>query len=72
MAKNLAIAIGVNYYDYLQPLNYAKRDAMLIRCSFSLMIPLILRLNQPVPTVVICCESCASGLKLNRNLDLAE
>ncbi|HEY9802457.1 MAG TPA: SUMF1/EgtB/PvdO family nonheme iron enzyme [Leptolyngbyaceae cyanobacterium] len=27
MAKNLAIAIGINQYDYLQPLNYAKRDA---------------------------------------------
>ncbi|MBD2346801.1 hypothetical protein [Anabaena subtropica] len=27
MAKNWAIAIGVNQYDYLQPLNYAKRDA---------------------------------------------
>lgn len=31
MAKNLAIAIGVNHYDYLQPLNYAKRDAMLMQ-----------------------------------------
>ncbi|MCF4968959.1 SUMF1/EgtB/PvdO family nonheme iron enzyme [Nostoc sp. CMAA1605] len=31
MAKNLAIAIGVNQYDYLQPLNYAKRDAMLMQ-----------------------------------------
>ncbi|MEH2407485.1 SUMF1/EgtB/PvdO family nonheme iron enzyme [Nostoc sp.] len=28
MAKNWAIAIGVNRYDYLQPLNYAKRDAL--------------------------------------------
>ncbi|WP_375506153.1 SUMF1/EgtB/PvdO family nonheme iron enzyme [uncultured Nostoc sp.] len=27
MAKNWAIAIGINQYDYLQPLNYAKRDA---------------------------------------------
>jgi uncharacterized caspase-like protein len=31
MAKNLAIAIGVNHYDYLQPLNYAKRDAQLMQ-----------------------------------------
>ncbi|MBD2361119.1 SUMF1/EgtB/PvdO family nonheme iron enzyme [Anabaena minutissima FACHB-250] len=31
MAKNLAIAIGVNHYDYLQPLNYAKRDAHLMQ-----------------------------------------
>ncbi|MEH2320240.1 caspase family protein [Nostoc sp.] len=31
MAKNWAIAIGVNRYDYLQPLNYAKRDALSIQ-----------------------------------------
>ncbi|WP_373530534.1 SUMF1/EgtB/PvdO family nonheme iron enzyme [Nostoc sp.] len=31
MAKNWAIAIGVNQYDYLQPLNYAKRDALLMQ-----------------------------------------
>ncbi|MEH2192743.1 MAG: SUMF1/EgtB/PvdO family nonheme iron enzyme [Nostoc sp.] len=31
MAKNWAIAIGINQYDYLQPLNYAKRDAQLIQ-----------------------------------------
>lgn len=31
MAKNWAIAIGVNQYDYLEPLNYAKRDAELIQ-----------------------------------------
>ena len=31
MAKNWAIAIGINQYDYLQPLNYAKRDALLIQ-----------------------------------------
>jgi formylglycine-generating enzyme required for sulfatase activity len=31
MAKNWAIAIGINQYDYLQPLNYAKRDAELIQ-----------------------------------------
>ncbi|NJL62395.1 MAG: hypothetical protein HC903_11845 [Methylacidiphilales bacterium] len=30
MAKNWAITIGVNQYDYLQPLNYAKRDAQLM------------------------------------------
>ncbi|MBW4509496.1 MAG: GUN4 domain-containing protein [Scytonematopsis contorta HA4267-MV1] len=30
MAKNWAITIGVNQYDYLQPLKYAKRDAQLI------------------------------------------
>ncbi|MBD2439607.1 SUMF1/EgtB/PvdO family nonheme iron enzyme [Nostoc sp. FACHB-110] len=27
MAKNWAIAVGINQYDYLQRLNYAKRDA---------------------------------------------
>jgi formylglycine-generating enzyme required for sulfatase activity/uncharacterized caspase-like protein len=31
MAKNWAIAIGINQYNYLQPLNYAKRDAELIQ-----------------------------------------
>jgi uncharacterized caspase-like protein/lipoprotein-anchoring transpeptidase ErfK/SrfK len=31
MAKNWAITIGINQYDYLQPLNYAKRDAELIQ-----------------------------------------
>ncbi|MBE9007843.1 SUMF1/EgtB/PvdO family nonheme iron enzyme [Fortiea sp. LEGE XX443] len=31
MAKNWAIAVGINKYDYLQPLNYAKRDAELIQ-----------------------------------------
>lgn len=31
MVKNWAIAIGINQYDYLQPLNYAKRDAQLMQ-----------------------------------------
>ncbi|MBE8987277.1 SUMF1/EgtB/PvdO family nonheme iron enzyme [Nostoc sp. LEGE 12450] len=31
MAKNWAIAIGINQYYYLQPLNYAKRDALLMQ-----------------------------------------
>ncbi len=31
MSKNWAIAIGINQYDYLQPLNYAKRDAQLMQ-----------------------------------------
>ena len=31
MAKNWAIAIGINQYDHLQPLNYAKRDAQLMQ-----------------------------------------
>ncbi|MEH2144473.1 SUMF1/EgtB/PvdO family nonheme iron enzyme [Nostoc sp.] len=31
MVKNWAIAIGINHYDYLQPLNYAKRDAQLMQ-----------------------------------------
>ncbi|MGB3491637.1 MAG: SUMF1/EgtB/PvdO family nonheme iron enzyme [Elainellaceae cyanobacterium] len=31
MAKNWAIAIGVNQYEFLQPLRYAKRDAELMR-----------------------------------------
>ncbi|MGJ5673599.1 MAG: caspase family protein [Nostochopsis sp.] len=31
MAKNWAITIGVNQYDLLQPLNYAKRDAQLMQ-----------------------------------------
>ncbi|GJD22974.1 hypothetical protein RIVM261_079300 [Rivularia sp. IAM M-261] len=30
MAKNWAITIGINKYDYLQPLNYAKGDAQLM------------------------------------------
>jgi formylglycine-generating enzyme required for sulfatase activity/uncharacterized caspase-like protein len=30
MAKNWAITIGINKYDRLQPLNYAKRDAQLM------------------------------------------
>jgi uncharacterized caspase-like protein len=30
MTKNWAIIIGINQYDYLQPLKYAKRDAQLI------------------------------------------
>ncbi|QLE58405.1 SUMF1/EgtB/PvdO family nonheme iron enzyme [Nostoc sp. TCL26-01] len=31
MVKNWAIAIGINQYDLLQPLNYAKRDAQLMQ-----------------------------------------
>jgi formylglycine-generating enzyme required for sulfatase activity/uncharacterized caspase-like protein len=31
MAKNWALAIGINQYDYLQPLNYAKQDAELVQ-----------------------------------------
>lgn len=31
MAKNWAITIGINQYEYLQPLNYAKRDAQLMQ-----------------------------------------
>jgi len=31
MAKNWAIAIGINQYDFLQPLKYAKRDAQLMQ-----------------------------------------
>ncbi|MEH2243041.1 SUMF1/EgtB/PvdO family nonheme iron enzyme [Nostoc sp.] len=31
MVKNWAIAIGINQYDYLQPLNFAKRDAQLMQ-----------------------------------------
>ncbi|MBD0302014.1 MAG: caspase family protein, partial [Tolypothrix sp. T3-bin4] len=31
MAKNWAIAIGINQYHHLQPLNYAKRDAQLMQ-----------------------------------------
>ncbi|GET39919.1 GUN4 domain-containing protein [Microseira wollei] len=30
MGKNWAITIGINQYEFLQPLNYAKRDAQLI------------------------------------------
>lgn len=35
MGKNWAIAIGINQYDNLQPLNYAKRDAEAM-CSYFL------------------------------------
>ncbi|MBD1827868.1 GUN4 domain-containing protein [Microcoleus vaginatus GB1-A2] len=31
MGKNLAISIGINKYDFLQPLKYAKRDAELMQ-----------------------------------------
>lgn len=31
MAKNWAISIGINKYEFLQPLNYAKRDAQLMQ-----------------------------------------
>jgi len=31
MPKNWAIAIGINHYRFLQPLNYAKRDAQLMQ-----------------------------------------
>lgn len=31
MAKNLAISIGINKYDFLTPLKYAKRDAELMQ-----------------------------------------
>lgn len=31
MAKNWAITIGINKYEFMQPLNYAMRDAELIR-----------------------------------------
>ncbi|MBD2336670.1 SUMF1/EgtB/PvdO family nonheme iron enzyme [Calothrix sp. FACHB-156] len=31
MVKNWAIAIGINRYDYLQPLKYAQRDAQLMQ-----------------------------------------
>ena len=31
MPKNWAIAIGINQYDFLQPLNYAQRDAQLMQ-----------------------------------------
>jgi len=31
MAKNWAIAIGINQYHFLQPLKYAKRDAQLMQ-----------------------------------------
>lgn len=30
MAKNWAIVVGINQYEFLQPLNYAKRDAELM------------------------------------------
>ena len=35
MGKNWAISIGINKYDYLTPLKYAKRDAELMREFFS-------------------------------------
>lgn len=31
MVKNWALIIGINHYDFLQPLKYAKRDAQLIQ-----------------------------------------
>jgi formylglycine-generating enzyme required for sulfatase activity/uncharacterized caspase-like protein len=31
MAKNWAIAVGINHYELLQPLKYAKRDALLMQ-----------------------------------------
>lgn len=31
MVKNWALAIGINQYDFLQPLKYAKRDALLMQ-----------------------------------------
>ncbi|MHC5611954.1 MAG: caspase family protein [Nostoc sp.] len=31
MVKNWALVIGINQYDFLQPLNYAKRDAQLMQ-----------------------------------------
>jgi uncharacterized caspase-like protein len=31
MVKNWALVIGINHYDFLQPLKYAKRDAQLIQ-----------------------------------------
>jgi hypothetical protein len=34
MGKNLAISIGINAYDFLTPLKYAKRDAELMREFF--------------------------------------
>jgi uncharacterized caspase-like protein len=34
MRKNLAISIGINAYDFLTPLKYAKRDAELMRDFF--------------------------------------
>jgi uncharacterized caspase-like protein len=34
MGKNLAISIGINAYDFLSPLKYAKRDAELMREFF--------------------------------------
>ncbi len=34
MAKNWAIAIGINHYTNLQSLNYAKRDAECMRNFF--------------------------------------
>jgi len=34
MVKNLAIYIGINNYDNLEPLNYVKRDAEAMRGYF--------------------------------------
>ena len=34
MVKNWALAIGINQYDFLQPLKYAKRDAKLMQEFF--------------------------------------
>ena len=34
MGKNWAITIGVNQYEYLQPLQYAQRDAEAMRDYF--------------------------------------
>jgi uncharacterized caspase-like protein len=31
MGKNRAISIGINKYEFLQPLKYAKRDAELMQ-----------------------------------------
>ncbi|WP_413175445.1 caspase family protein [Anabaena azotica] len=35
MPKNWAIAIGINRYEFLQPLNYAKRDAEVMQQFFA-------------------------------------
>ena len=34
MGKNWAIAIGINYYDNLQPMKYAQRDAEAMQAWF--------------------------------------
>ncbi|MCX7593597.1 MAG: caspase family protein, partial [Fischerella sp.] len=34
MVKNWALAIGINHYEFLQPLKYAERDAQLIQQFF--------------------------------------